>query len=87
MRIISRAAGLALLLLNVSSAQDAIFYKSGLVGASGRKTIPVELIISNTGVTVRSKDKTPSVIVELLYSSINNLGYTFVEKGKGWLTR
>lgn len=86
MRIISRAAGLALLLLNVSSAQDAIFYKSGLVGASGRKTIPVELIISNTGVTVRSKDKTPSVIVELLYSSINNLGYTFVEKGKGWLT-
>jgi hypothetical protein len=85
MRIISRAASLALVLVSVSCAQDAVFDKSALVGASGTKTTPVDLIISNTGVTVRSKGPTPSVILDLPYSSISNLGYTFVEQGKAWL--
>src|ERR1700722_15185313 len=85
MRIIPRAVGLALVLLGVSCAQDAIFDKSALMGASGAKTTPVDLIVSNTGVTIRSKDKTPSVILDLPYSSINNLGYTFVDHGKAFL--
>jgi hypothetical protein len=74
-----------LVLLSVSCAQDAIFERSAWMGAGGVKTTPVELIVSNTGVTIRSKDKTPSVILELPYSSINNLGYTFVEHGKASL--
>src|SRR6266516_7095164 len=82
MRIIPRAAGLALVLLSVSCAQDAIFARSAWMGASGVKTTPVGLVVSNTGVTIRSKDKTPSVILDLPYSSINNLGYTYVEHGK-----
>jgi hypothetical protein len=86
MRTIPRAASLVLVLMSVSCAQDAIFEKSALMGASGGKTTPVVLIVSNTGVTIWSKDKTPSVILDLPYSSINNLGYTFVEHGKAWLT-
>jgi hypothetical protein len=85
MRIIPRAAGMALVLLSVACAQDAIFDKSALLGAGGAKTTPVDLILSNTAVTVRSKDKTPSVILDLPYSSINNLGYTFVDRGRAWL--
>jgi hypothetical protein len=85
MRIIPRAVGLALVLLSVSCAQDAIFERSAWIGASGVKTTPVDLIVSNTGVTIRSKDKTPSVILDLPYSSINSLGYTFVEHGKAAL--
>jgi hypothetical protein len=85
MRIILRAAGLALVLLSVLSAQDAIFEKSAWIGPSGVKTTAVDLVISNTGVTIRSKDRRPSVILELQYSSINSLGYTFVEHGKASL--
>jgi hypothetical protein len=85
MRIIPRAAGLALALLSVLCAQDAIFERSAWMGASGVKTTPVDLIVSNTGVTIQSKDKTPSVILDLPYSSINNLGYTYVEHGKASL--
>lgn len=85
MSIIPRAAGLALLLLGVSCAQDAIFDKSALVGVSGSKTTPVDLIVSNTGVTIRSKGQTPSVIRDLPYSSISNLGYTFADEGRIWL--
>ena len=83
--VILRAAGLALAFLSVSRAQDAVSYKSDLIGASGAKTTPVDLIVSNTGVTIRSKDKTPSVILDLPYGSITSLGYTFAERGKGWL--
>jgi hypothetical protein len=82
MTTILRIASLALAVTGVSFAQDAIFTKSALVGPSGSKTTPVKLIISNTGVTVQSNDKTPSVIIDLPYSSINNLGYTFTEHGK-----
>ena len=86
MRIIPRAAALALVLLGVSCAQDAIFDKSVLMGASGAKAAaPVDLIVSNTGVTIRSKDNTPSVILDLPYSSIRSLGYTFVDQGKVFL--
>ena len=85
MRTLPRFAGLTLILLSVSCAQDAIFERSAWIGASGVKTTPVELIVSNTGVTVRSKDKTPSVILELPYTSIHNLGYTFVEHRKASL--
>lgn len=79
-----RAAGLVLVVASISFAQDAIFNKSALVGPSGVKTTPVELIVSDAGVTIRSKDKTP--ILDLPYSSINNLGYTYVEHGKAYLT-
>jgi hypothetical protein len=85
MRTIPRATGLALVLLSVSCAQDAIFDKSTLMGASGAKTAPVDLVVSNTGVTIRSRDTTPSVILDLPYSSIKSLGYTFVDHGKAFL--
>jgi len=85
MKIIPRATGLALVLVSVSCAQDAIFVKSDLVGASGTKTTPVDLVVSNTGVTIRSKGTAPSVILDLPYSSINSLGYTYVEHRKAWL--
>jgi hypothetical protein len=55
------------------------------MGASGVKTTPADLIVSNTGVTIRSKDKTPSVILDLPYISISNLGYSYVEHGKASL--
>lgn len=84
-RIFSRAAVLALILLNVLWGQDAIFDKAALVGASGAKTSPVNLIVSNAGITISSKGKTPSVILDLPYNSITNLGYAFVEQGKSWL--
>jgi hypothetical protein len=85
MRIIPRAAALALVLLGVSCAQDAIFDKSILMGASGAKTASVDLIVSNTGLSIRSKDTSPSVILDLPYSSINSVGYTFVDQGKAYL--
>lgn len=85
MRIILQAAGLILGLLGVSCAQDAVFDKSALMGTSSPKTTPVDLIVSNTGVTIRSKDKTPSVILVLPYSSIENLGYTSVDRGRAWM--
>jgi hypothetical protein len=85
MRTIPPAAALTLALLGVASAQDAVFFKSALVGASGAKVTPVELTVSNNGVTIRSKDKTPSVILDLPYSSITNLGYTFGKQGRAWL--
>jgi hypothetical protein len=83
--VILRAAGVALVFLSVSWAQDAVFDKSALIGASGAKTTPVDLVVSNTGVTIRTKNKTPSVIFDLPYSSITNFGYAFAEAGKGWL--
>jgi hypothetical protein len=86
MRIVSRAASLALVLVSITCAQDAIFDKSALVGASGAKTTPVDLTVSNTGVAIRSKGKTPSVILDLPYSSINSLSYTFLDQGRAWLT-
>jgi hypothetical protein len=85
MGIIPRAAALILILVSVSSAQDAVFEKSALMEATGVKTTPVTLIVSNTGVTLQSKDQMPAVILELPYSTINNLGYTFVDRGKAWL--
>src|SRR4051812_4166711 len=85
MQMIARAVGLALILLSVLSAQDAVFERSACMGASGVKTTPVQLVVSNTSVTIRSKDNPSSVILELPYSSINNLGYTFVEHGKASL--
>lgn len=56
-----------------------------MLGASGVKTAPVDLVVSNTGTAIRSKDQAPSVILELPYSSIKNLGYTYVEHGKASL--
>jgi hypothetical protein len=85
MRIIPRAAGLALVLLGVSCAQDAIFHKAALMGASDAKTAPVDLVTSNTGVTVQSKDNKPSVILDIPFGSVNNLGYAFVDQGKALL--
>lgn len=76
---------MTLFLLGVSCAQDAIFQKSALVGASGAKTTPVDLVLSNAGVTIRSKDKTPSVILDIPYNTISNLGYSYVDQGKAWL--
>jgi hypothetical protein len=85
MRIILRAAGLALVLVSVSCGQDAIFDKSALMGASGAKATPVDLILSNAGVTIRTKDPKPSVVLDLPYSSISSLGYTFIDHGKAYL--
>jgi hypothetical protein len=85
MRAIPRAAYLAFILLSASFAQDAVFEKSELMGASSPKTTSVELVVTNTGVTIRSKGQVPSVIQEIPYSSVNNLGYTFVDRGKSWM--
>jgi hypothetical protein len=85
MRIIPRAVGVALVLLSASCAQDAIFDKPALMGASGAKTGPVDLIVSSAGVTIRSRDTTPPVVLDLPYSSIKSLGYTFVDHGKAFL--
>jgi hypothetical protein len=85
MRILSRAAGLALALMGAAYAQDAVFVKSALVGASGTKVTAVDLIVSNNGVTIRSKDTAPSVILDLPYTSISNLGYTFSDQSRLWL--
>jgi hypothetical protein len=85
MPIIPRAVGLALVLLSVSCAQDAIFDKSALMGASSAITRPVDLIVSSTGLTIRSRDTTTPVILDLPYSSIKSLGYTFVDHGKAFL--
>ena len=85
MQIVPRAACLALVLLGVSYAQEAVFERSAWMGAGAVKTTPVEVIVSSTGVTIRSKDKTPSVILDLPYRSINNLGYTYVEHRKSAL--
>jgi hypothetical protein len=85
MRIIPRAARLALVFLGVACAQDAIFEKSAWMGASGAKAGPVDLIVSTTGVTIRSRDTKPPVILDLPYSSIKSLGYTFVDQGKAFL--
>ena len=63
--------------LGVSCAQEAIFDKSLLMRPSGAKTEPVDLIVSDTGVTIRTKDTAFPVILDLPYRSINSLGYTF----------
>jgi hypothetical protein len=85
MRITSQAAVFGFFFLSISFAQDAIFEKSAWIGASGVKTTPVDLVVSNTGVTIRSKDKMQSVVLDLPYGSISNLGYTFIERGKAAL--
>jgi hypothetical protein len=85
MRIIPRAVGLALVLLSVSCAQDAIFDKSVLMGASGAKAGPVDLIVSNTGMTILDRDTTTPVTLDIPYSSIKSLGYTYVDQGKAFL--
>jgi hypothetical protein len=54
------------------------------MGASSSKTTSVELVVTNTGVTIRSKGQVSSVVQEIPYSSVNNLGYTFVDRGKSW---
>src|SRR5579883_714081 len=85
MRIILRTAGLALALLANSYAQDAIFLDSALVVGSGAKTTPVDLIVTNQGVTIRSKPNAPPVLLDFPYSSISSLGYTYGERGRLWL--
>ena len=85
-RIISPAAALVLVFLSVSYAQDAIFVKSALVGASGTKTTPVDLTVTNQGVKITSKNTPPIVLVDLPYSSISALSYTYAPQSKAWLT-
>ena len=55
------------------------------MGASGAKTTPVDLLISNSGVTIRGKDKTPAVILDLPFSTITSLGYTIADRSRAWL--
>jgi hypothetical protein len=85
MRLIPQVAALALVLSTVSFAQDAIFEKAALLGSGGAKTTPVELVVSNTGVIVRTKDQPTAVVADLPYTSISNLGYAFVDRGRAWL--
>ena len=63
-----------------------MFVKSALIGASGEKTTAVDLVVSNTGVTIRGKDKTSSAILDLPYNSITSLGYTIADKSRFLLT-
>jgi hypothetical protein len=61
------------------------FRQIGLDGSQWRKTHASGFSCLHSGVTIRSKDKTPSVVLDLPYSSISNLGYTFVDHGKAFL--
>jgi hypothetical protein len=75
-----RTAAVALLLLGVSCAQDAVFTKSALVRIGGAEITRVDLIVSDIGVTVRTKTKPASVIIDLPYDVIKNLGYTLMDQ-------
>ena len=85
MRIIRRTAGLALVLLSISWAEQAIFDKSTLIATGGAKPTPVSLIISDVGVTIRSKAKTASVIFDLPYGIINKIRYGYLDQRKASL--
>lgn len=85
MRTLPWAVALALLLLRVSCAQDAMFNKSGLITAGVGKLTPVDLIISDVGVIIRSKGNMASVVLDLPYSAITKMGYASVDQRKASL--
>ncbi|MGA2275330.1 MAG: hypothetical protein ABSH00_17390 [Bryobacteraceae bacterium] len=79
MRTLLHVCGLVLVLLGVASAEDLIFKKSKVTTAAGQRETPVDLIVSDHGVTVRGKSGT-SVNTELPYSAIGKISYAFIDQ-------
>jgi len=84
MKIILQSAGLLLTILSISYADNATFTKSLLI-KTGAKPLPVELSVSDAGVTIQSKDNKTPLTLDFPYGVIKKLGYTFGDHGKLWL--